>query len=339
MRTTTLGCLLSSCLLGVGATEASAQSCMSTFFVSNNGGVADWGNFMDLTVHAPGGITITDLEVNDKNGGTGGGLVAIDVWVTPTSYLGQEHNASAWTLLASGTGIAQPENTPTPIDVSDAYLAAGSYGVFVHHRLGGGPAYTSSPGSGLQWPGINLTLDMGTSMSGLFTGNLFTPRIWNGTFCHTGGTNLWTYCSAKTNSLGCVPVLSGTGVPSASATSGFRVECARVRNGKAGLLMIAANGSTATLPFQCGTLCIGPSSVRRSPSRSSGGNPPPANDCSGRYGIDLNAFAAGLLGGQPDPALRVAGTAVFCQWWGRDPGFPAPCDTSLSDAGAYTIQP
>ena len=147
------------------------------------------------------------------------------------------------------------------------------------------------------------------------------------------------YCTAKTNSLGCVPAISRSGLPSASSTSGFTVACAQVRNQKPGLLFYKAGGAQANLTYQCGTLCLGPANIRRTPARSSGGNPPPANDCSGVFGIDMNAFAAGAAGGNPDPQLLVAGTVVHAQWWGRDQGFLPPCNTTLSDAVEYTINP
>lgn len=57
-----------------------------------------------------------------------------------------------------------------------------------------------------------------------------------------------------------------------------------------------------------GTLCVGPSNIRRTPAVLSGGTPPPAHDCSGAYTLDVNAFAQGQLGGNPDPALLTSGT-------------------------------
>ncbi len=143
-----------------------------------------------------------------------------------------------------------------------------------------------------------------------------------------------TYCTAKVNSLGCLPAISASGVASSSGGSGFDVACANVLNNKPGLLLYGVDGP-ASSPFQGGTLCVaGP--IKRSPAVGSGGNPPPS-DCSGQYSIDMNAFAVGALGGAPLPALTIPGTLVHTQWWGRDSGFPAPNNTSLSDGLSYTV--
>jgi hypothetical protein len=137
------------------------------------------------------------------------------------------------------------------------------------------------------------------------------------------------YCAAKVNSLGCTPSIAFTGVPNVANTSGYVITCTNVRNNKSGLLFYSVNGPTSS-PFQGGTLCV-KSPIKRTPAVNSGGNGAPANDCSGVYSIDFSAFSHGLLGGAPAAALTVAGTQVDCQWWGRDPGFPAPNNTTLSN--------
>jgi hypothetical protein len=76
--------------------------------------------------------------------------------------------------------------------------------------------------------------------------------------------------------------------------------------------------------------------IKRTTATTTGGNPPP-NDCSGAPSLDMNLFAVGGLGGTPSPALLVPGSVINCQWWGRDPGFPAPNNTQLSDGLQYTV--
>jgi hypothetical protein len=143
------------------------------------------------------------------------------------------------------------------------------------------------------------------------------------------------YCVAKTNSLSCTPSIGSLGTPSASATSGFTIRAQQVRNNKVGLLIYGTNGR-ANSPFQGGTLCVQPP-IKRSIAVQSGGTPAPANDCTGVYALDMNAFARGLLGGAPIPLLSSSGTAVNTQYWGRDPGFPTPFDSTLSDGFEYVV--
>ena len=160
-------------------------------------------------------------------------------------------------------------------------------------------------------------------------------KQYNATVGNCTGTPV-TYCTAKLNSLFCVPAILSNGVPSASSGSGFVVQGSNVRNLKPGLLLYGVNGRAST-PFQGGFLCISPG-VRRSTAVNSGGSPS-GNDCTGVYSIDMNAFAVGALGGTPSPALTIVGTVVDCQFWGRDPGFPAPNNSTLTNALEYTTCP
>jgi hypothetical protein len=158
------------------------------------------------------------------------------------------------------------------------------------------------------------------------------PFKLNGT--EQGGT--LTYCTAKTTANSCVPSIGSTGAPSATSGSGFIVNGTTFINNKSCLLFYGTTGQAATT-FQGGTLCV-KTPIKRTPGTNTFGNPPP-NDCSGAPAIDMNLFAAGGGGGTPLPALLVPGTVVDCQWWGRDPGFPAPNNTQLSNGLEYTVGP
>ncbi len=150
--------------------------------------------------------------------------------------------------------------------------------------------------------------------------------------CGAGSTN---YCQGKINSLGCLPAIGGTGYSSASLGSGFVVSGTNLRNNKPTMLVYTDNGRANT-PFFGGTLCVG-GPAHRGLTLNSGGTAGPTLDCSGTYSVDMNAFAAGTLGGSPASFLLVSGTVVDAQLWARDPGFPVPNNASLTDGLEWTV--
>jgi hypothetical protein len=139
-----------------------------------------------------------------------------------------------------------------------------------------------------------------------------------------------TYCTAKTNSLGCVPTIGGHGYASVSANQGLEVWGASVLNNTNGLLYYGVNGRTA-FPWHGGTMCVQPP-LTRTPVRNSGGDPWPAQNCSGRWSIDFNTALATL----PPYA---SGTMLDLQWFGRDAGFAPPNGYQFTDALEFTLHP
>jgi len=131
-----------------------------------------------------------------------------------------------------------------------------------------------------------------------------------------------TYCTAKTNSLGCVPAIAAGGAPSLSAGP-LVVSASQVLNNKAGLLFwgVAPQAS----PFQGGLKCVA-TPIVRTPVQTSDGNPPP-DDCSGTYSFTFDAAYLSLQG-------LAAGQELHAQFWSRD---PQSCRCRPSRAAGHSI--
>ncbi len=134
-----------------------------------------------------------------------------------------------------------------------------------------------------------------------------------------------TFCTAKTNSSGCLPAISSSGYPSLSGGP-LVATATQVLNNKNGLLFWGPN--PLATPFQGGTKCVAAPS-RRTPIQNSGGNPAP-NDCSGTYSFSFDAAYLTLQGLGP-------GQEVHAQYWSRDP--QSPSTTGLTDALWFIVCP
>lgn len=135
------------------------------------------------------------------------------------------------------------------------------------------------------------------------------------------------YCTPKINSLGCTPSIASSGTPRIVPSIPFDISASGIINNKNGILFYGFGDKA--LAFQGGTLCVDPP-IKRTPPKSSQGNPPP-NDCSGEYHYDFNA----LIASGSDPALT-AGVTVRAQYWSRDP--QSSFTVSLTDALRFTIR-
>ena len=170
----------------------------------------------------------------------------------------------------------------------------------------------------------------------LASGNSLDVNI-NGIPDECEGAPPFAFCSGKFTAGGCAPTMAFTGYSSATKGFGFIVKGNGSINNKNGLLLYSINGPAST-PFQGGVLCVN-TPIKRTPGVNSGGSPAPADDCTGVFAIDFNAFAVGALGGTPLAALQIPGTNVTAQWWGRDPGYPAPNNSQLANGLQFQVCP
>jgi hypothetical protein len=138
------------------------------------------------------------------------------------------------------------------------------------------------------------------------------------------------YCTAKTNSLGCVPQIGWQGTPSASSPNAFTISVANTRNQHKGILFYGTNGSNA-VPWLGGTLCVH-APLHRTPLQNAGGTPLPINDCSGTFAFDFNAWTASGV-----DASLFAGQRVRAQYYSRDPGSSA--QVNVTDAVDFLLEP
>ena len=135
------------------------------------------------------------------------------------------------------------------------------------------------------------------------------------------------YCSPKPNSLGCLAVVGANGTPTTGGADDFVVTASNVLNQKAGIFFFGLAPKAA--PFSGGTMCVqGP--LRRSAPLDSGGSS--GQNCTGSYSYPLTHAYMATQGLTP-------GTAVFGQFWSRDPLHPDNSTVGLTGGVSFVIAP
>ena len=134
------------------------------------------------------------------------------------------------------------------------------------------------------------------------------------------------YCSGKTSSLGTVPFLTTTGLPSAveqNATA-MRITANNMIPGNIGFLLYGyAKGD---LNYHGGKLCIKAPVIKSFPSKFA--------DANGQMFRNFNQ----VISSGNDPMLTV-GATVTSQWRGSDPADPAGFGDSLTNGCRFKICP
>jgi Tol biopolymer transport system component len=213
----------------------------------------------------------------------------------------------------------------------------GNRDVFLHDRQTGSTIRASVSTAGTQGNGDSYTGYSSVSLGGHVT--FWSPA----TNLVAGDTNgladifirdpactglIADYCTAKTNSLGCLPSIGSVGIPSQSGPDNFFVTASNVRNKKLGMMIWSLTQDNQ--PFFGGTLCVH-SPIKRTPGQNSGGSSA-GDDCTGTYSFH---FSQAYMAQQ----LLPADTTVFAQFWSRDPGFAPPNNVGLTNGLQFTICP
>ena len=164
----------------------------------------------------------------------------------------------------------------------------------------------------------------GTSYTQIATGNHFTVGLAEPVYT--------THCTVAPTSIpGCVPGINATGVPSASATSGFVLDSGPIPGGNIGIFFFGHEGPAAPVATPFGDLCIdGSTGFFRGTLLVGGGT---FGTCSGRLTMDWNTYAQGVP--VYDPLATVPGTPVDGQFWYRDPANPN--GANLTDAIRFVV--
>ncbi len=140
------------------------------------------------------------------------------------------------------------------------------------------------------------------------------------------------YCTAGTSAAGCQALLSSTGTPSVSSSSGFVVTASTVEGQKDGLFFYGFNGQQAN-SWGSGTSfqCVVPPVLRVGLMTGTG----TVGACDGSFVTDFNAFWS-----TANPAkVPAVGQGVSLQLWYRDPQNTSNQTTSLSDGLSFQACP
>jgi len=138
------------------------------------------------------------------------------------------------------------------------------------------------------------------------------------------------YCTAKTNSLGCIPAIGFSGLPSMTGPDDFFITASEITNNSWGLLTWGS--APAKTALWGGTVCVsGPAYLF--PIQRSGGTPgAEATDCTGTYSVHFSQSLMASLG-------LTAGSSAFTQYVYRDRGFAASDPVGLTEGLTFTITP
>ncbi len=236
--------------------------CVNTGYLDNNQGGVGGGVYFDLT--ASGALTFDSIDTNFS--AAAGNPVGLEMWtIAGQSYAGQEVSG-AWVQVGidDGTAVAAGISSPTTITFAAPVNLPAGLSAIALVAVGSGHAYTNGTGANQNFVSVNgaITLDLGTATNLAFTGVPFTPRVWNGMLCESGGVPSVgvPFCSpADVNSSGLSTQLTGSWITGGGISGGMsdlHLEATDGVSGELGYFLVGSSFADPGIPVSNGHLCI-----------------------------------------------------------------------------------
>ena len=300
---------------------------LTTLFSSNATGSVGGQLFFELDVTNPAGILLSQMDINVS--GQAGRWVTLDVHLKPDTFLNDHANPGVWSLLTSGGGITATTNQPTTIELTDAWIPPGWWGVSL--VLNGG-AHAYRTGSNWQvYSNSDIGMHLGAAQNVPWSGSLIGWRVFNGTLRYNCTTPIASYCTAGTTTNGCVATISASAQPSASGANACQISVVNVEGQKSGLIFYSLTGRHNAAWNATSFLCI-KSPTQRTGTQTATGT---VDACDGTLSLDWNAYLSSHPNALGNPFQ--AGEKLQLQAWFRDP--PAGKSTNLSNGIELTYVP
>jgi Tol biopolymer transport system component len=230
------------------------------------------------------------------------------------------------------------DSTATNLDPNYPLVSPWDY-AFFHDRVTGETKFVGLTSSGTVWLGGSVYAEQispdGRSVLFSSYGNEV-PGDSNGKLdlfvreLQGCSATIASYCSAGTTTSGCVPSISGSGTPSASAGSGFTIAVDSVEGHKNGMFLYGLSGPQSS-PWGASFLCVQPP-LQRMGLMPSGGT---IGSCDGQLSIDWNQYIATHHAALGSPFQ--SGEIVWIQALFRDPA--APGGSNLSNSLWFSVCP
>ena len=160
--------------IGGGAVPGS----LSTIFDGGNGGADGGAVYFDVAASTD--LTLESLQMHIQDPGT----FTVSVYaIEGDTYVGNETNAGAWTLVSTGSGESNTTGTPSDVILDTALNLTSSttYAMALVLDAAHSHRYTNGDGSNQNFSDSNISISLGAASNAPFTGTVFSPRVFNGT--------------------------------------------------------------------------------------------------------------------------------------------------------------